>query len=225
MIQTEYSNKEAAYFSRARTDIAPLLPPTIDRVLELGCGSGSTLAWLRQTRGVGTTVGIEIEPRVAEAARSKVDHVLNLDAEREPLPAELGRFDLMLCLDVLEHFRDPWKSLAELVAAHLLPGGTVIASVPNVRHAGVILPLLFGGHWTYSESGILDRTHLRFFTRESAIELMSVGGMQVTGVIDRPLAGSRSSRLNGLTLGLFAPFLAVQILVAASHSSPPDVAL
>ncbi len=218
MSHTDYTGKEAAYFSRARTDIAPLLPAQIGRVLEFGCGSGGTLEWLKTSRGAGTTVGVEIEPGVAETARARADRILTLDAERDPLPEDLGTFDLVLCLDVLEHLRDPWRFVEGIAARHLADGGTLIASVPNIRHAGVVLPLLLGGHWRYAESGILDRTHLRFFTRESAIELLSVGDLKVCGVVDTPLAGSRSSRMNRLTLGLFGPFLNVQILVAARRS-------
>lgn len=214
----DYAGKEAAYFARARTDIAPLLPAQLDRVLEFGCGSGATLEWLRTRHSAQRTVGVEIEPKVAQEARSRVDRVLNLDAEHEPLPEDLGRFDLILCLDVLEHLRDPWRFLEKVSAQHLEPGGTVIASVPNVRHAGVVLPLLLRGRWDYTESGILDRTHLRFFTRASAIGLLSVGDLQVTAVHDAPLPGSRSGRLDRLTLGLFRPFLSVQILVSARRS-------
>lgn len=221
MNSTEYSAKDDAYFSRARTDISPLLPARIDRAIEFGCGNGATLEWLKQTRGVTTTVGVEIESRVAEMARGKVDSVLTLDAEREPLPDDMGRFDLVLCLDVLEHFRDPWRFLAMIAEERLAAGGTVIASVPNVRHAGIVLPLLLQGRWRYTDSGILDRTHLRFFTRESAIELMSSGGLHVKKVIDTPLAGSRSQRLDRLTLGLLTPFLTVQFLISASRSPGP----
>ena len=73
-----------------------------------------------------------------------------------------NHFDLIMCLDVLEHLVDPWKTLSRL-ADHLKPGGTVIASIPNVRHARNLLSLLFMGKWEYKEQRLLDKTHLRVF--------------------------------------------------------------
>jgi len=218
MSTTDYSEKDPSYFGRARKDIAPLLPSPTGRVLEFGCATGKTLEWLKRDHGASETVGVEIEPRIAELARARVDQVLNLDAEQQSLPDALGRFNLILCLDVLEHLRDPWQFLARTVERSLAPGGTVIASVPNVRHAKVIFPLVFGGHWTYTDEGLLDRTHLRFFTRESAISLMSVGDLQVSGVVTAPPPGTRTSLLNTLTLGVFSNFLNPQILVAARRA-------
>lgn len=144
-------------------------------MLEIGCGSGGTLRMLRSEQPIIRAVGFELDPDAAEHARSVFDTVYVGNAETMPLPDE--RFDLILALDVLEHLVDPWR-MARRLRALLSPGGTIIASIPNVGHYSVIWPL-FRGHWQYTDLGLLDRTHLRFFTEESARALLSVDGLRV----------------------------------------------
>jgi tRNA A58 N-methylase Trm61 len=88
----------------------------------------------------------------------------------------------MLFLDVLEHLVDPWGAV-EIFAAHLPPGGTIVASVPNIRHVSATKDLILHNRWTYADSGILDRTHLRFFVRQTAIELLDRPGLTVRRVV------------------------------------------
>lgn len=212
---TDYSDKAAQYFANARTDILPLLPNNCDTVLELGCGSGATLKWLKAGGHCRRTFGIELFEHAASLAAQGVDVVLQGDIERMQPDWPLNHFDLILCLDVLEHLVDPWQVLQRLVA-HLKPGGRVIASIPNVRNWRALGPLLFAGHWRYADSGILDKTHLRFFTRESALQLVAGSGVQVQAMHRLPLAISRKSRIaNALTLGLCREFLTLQYLIAA----------
>ena len=90
-------------------------------------------------------------------------------------------FDAVLCLDVLEHLLDPWTVL-EGLAGHLAPGGTAIVSIPNIRFHKALLPLLLWGDWAYEERGVLDSTHLRFFTRKTAMELVRGAGLEVVTV-------------------------------------------
>jgi len=170
---------DQSYYGRERKEIEPLLPATIGRVLEIGCGAGGTLRWLKSTGRAAQTFGFEYVPEAAAKAAEIADAVESGDIEAKGLPFE-GNFDLILCLDVLEHLRDPWAVVRQ-VRERLNPGGTLIISVPNVRHHSVTLPLLFGGQFRYKPAGILDRTHLRFFTRESACELLQQGGFKITG--------------------------------------------
>lgn len=165
-----------AYFGLARVEIEPLLPERAERVLEIGCGAGGTMRWLRGRRTVALAVGVEMVPAVAEVARGVFDRVECGNVEAMELPGE--GFDLILALDVLEHLVDPWRMVARLHAA-LRPGGTLLISVPNVAHVSVVLPLLFGGRWEYRDAGLLDRTHLRFFTRGSAVGLVTSSGLAV----------------------------------------------
>jgi SAM-dependent methyltransferase len=169
-----YEEKSDDYFGYARPEIAPLLPGTTKRVLELGCGSGATLKWLRAQRPVEYAVGIEMSPEASRRAASVFDLVLTNNVETMELPD--GGFDLILALDVLEHLVDPWTIVRRLHGL-LAPGGVIIASLPNVGHYSVVVPLIALGRWTYATDGLLDRTHLRFFTRRTAIELMTSSGL------------------------------------------------
>jgi 2-polyprenyl-3-methyl-5-hydroxy-6-metoxy-1,4-benzoquinol methylase len=170
-------NKEE-YYRNTRKDILPLLPEKIDRVLDVGCGAGSTLAWLKSMKGCICTIGIEPFPDAAAAARKTTDVVYEGDIEDITVPIECGSLDLVLCLDVLEHLVDPW-TVARRLQELLKPGGALIVSLPNVRNKRVVFPLLFRGKWDYRDFGVLDRTHLRFFVRETAIALVESAGLQV----------------------------------------------
>jgi SAM-dependent methyltransferase len=170
-----YSDKSSDYFSRARTEIEPLLPPNAARILEIGCGAGGTMRWLRGRRTIQYAVGIEIEPRQAELAADAFDLVLTGNAEALDVPP--GGFDLIIILDVLEHLVDPWAMVRRLHSA-LNMGGVIIASIPNVGHYSVAIPLL-KGRWEYGDFGLLDRTHLRFFTKRTAFDLMTRPGLAV----------------------------------------------
>jgi SAM-dependent methyltransferase len=185
---------QAGYYAFVRREIQPLLPFRAARVLEVGCGQAGTLAWLKDSGIAAHTMGIELDPAAAALARPRVDRLIEGDAEAaiDGLPA--GSLDLVLCLDVLEHLVDPWRAMAQLARA-LRPGGSVILSVPNIRHYSVSLPLLCSGRWQYEEAGILDRTHLRFFTRAGAAALISGAGLEADGHIDTGLEVRRRREL------------------------------
>lgn len=212
----DYETKAGAYFENVRRDIEPLLPPHAAQVLEVGCGAGATLHWLKQSGRAGRTVGVELFESAAAVARGRVDQLLVGNAETLlPGPLAPASFDLVLCLDVLEHMIDPWAFMRQ-VQALLKPDGLVIASIPNVRHLRVVLDLLLAGRWQYADDGILDRTHLRFFTRESALALMSPPGLQTTACLRRdPPRASPSGVVNLLTLGATHDLFTRGYLIAA----------
>jgi 2-polyprenyl-3-methyl-5-hydroxy-6-metoxy-1,4-benzoquinol methylase len=220
-----YVDKAEDYFSHARKEIAPFLPAQCGRVLEIGCGSGATLNWLRHDRAASFTVGVEIFEAAAQSARVCADAVYCLDYEKGELPLESGEFDVILCLDVLEHMVDPWQVITRLVSKHLVEGGTLIVSLPNVRYFSVVLPLLFLGRWDYQEEGVLDRTHLRFFTRNTAVRLLSHDQLECVRCIgfgtDWP---SLKSVLNVLTAGFFREILTYQYVLAARKIHRPKSA-
>jgi SAM-dependent methyltransferase len=173
-----YNKIRPDYFSNPRKDILPLLPQNTTTILEIGCGKGETLNWLKSIRFCRTIVGVELSPDVAKVAKEKIDFVIQGDIENIELPYPDEYFDLILCLDVLEHLRDPWSTIEKLTK-FLKTGGILIASIPNVRHYKVIIPLILFGQWNYVDSGILDKTHLRFFTKLSALQLVSSSGLKI----------------------------------------------
>lgn len=215
-----YSDKAGDYFAHARKEISHLLPKNCGRVLEIGCGSGATLGWLRQNHHAVRTVGVEIAEAAANKARSFADGVYCLDFEQHDLPGGVQKFDLVLCLDVLEHMVNPWTVVDRLATRYLETGGTLIVSLPNVRHYSVVLPLLFGGRWNYEDAGLLDRTHLRFFTKASAKALLSHPQFGPVTCTATGFDGWTAKRvLNMLTLGLFQELVTYQYFLSVSKTA------
>jgi 2-polyprenyl-3-methyl-5-hydroxy-6-metoxy-1,4-benzoquinol methylase len=158
------------------------------RVLDVGCATGF-LGKALAAQGCAV-IGVEFDPQAAAEARALVDEVVEADLNVTAL-ADLfpGRqFDAIVFGDVLEHLLDPdavLRSAVELLAA----GGAVVISIPNVAHGSLRLALL-QGRWDYLETGLLDRTHLRFFTRESVLLMVAGAGLHITdlrGTILDPL--------------------------------------
>jgi len=208
-----YADKADEYFGHARTEIIPLLPPgCVDRILEVGCGRGDTLAHLHAAGRCRWTCGVELFPEAGVAARTRLDEVYVGNIEHLELPIAPASLDVVLCLDVLEHLVDPWSTAARL-AALLKPGGVLIASIPNVRHFRVVLPLLLQGRWKYADFGLMDRTHLRFFTRDSAIELLETAGLRVDAVQHSGLESVHKKALAMLSFGALEPLFVFQYLL------------
>jgi 2-polyprenyl-3-methyl-5-hydroxy-6-metoxy-1,4-benzoquinol methylase len=214
MAQT-YDDKTTNYFAAARVEIEPLLVPKAARLLEVGCGAGQTLRWLKETGRVERGWGLELFEAAAEAARAHFDVVQVGDAEKLIDHAYEGmQFDLVMCLDVLEHMIDPWRFVDKL-QHFVAPGGKLILSVPNIRCLQVLLPLLVLGRWRYTHDGILDRTHLRFFTRESAIELATPPQLRFEQCLPHVWPRTRLARFNKLTFGAFSSLAAKQFVVSS----------
>jgi 2-polyprenyl-3-methyl-5-hydroxy-6-metoxy-1,4-benzoquinol methylase len=220
----------SGYFETLRDEIEPLVPTSLALVMDVGCGAGVTSSWLKQIRPDITTVGVEIDESIAATAAKVVDTVLVVDLDKglEPLRGYTGRVDLLLLMDVLEHLRDPWTRLTEFRDL-LTPTGVVIASIPNVRNLKVLRPLLLKGQWQYQSSGILDRTHLRFFTRGTVLELFAGAGYEIqklafTGPLQasriKSLAGGLAFVGNKMLGGLLRDFLAHQYVVRAVARGP-----
>lgn len=176
-----------ASFKYTRYDEAPgsthnlvvELVPEGSSVLEFGCATGYMSEVLVERRGARVT-GIELDPLAADAASAYCERVVVGDAETLDLGEHLGdeRFDAVLFADVLEHLRDP-AAMLERVRPFVSEGGAVVASIPNIAHVSVRLALL-AGEFRYRELGLLDDTHLRFFTRESIVDLFESAGLVVS---------------------------------------------
>jgi 2-polyprenyl-3-methyl-5-hydroxy-6-metoxy-1,4-benzoquinol methylase len=208
-----YAEKTVEYFSRARTEIEPLLPnkPGLPlRALEIGCSEGHTLEWLKKTGYCNWTAGVEPYAELRTDPGS-VDQFFKLDIEKTLPDLPPGSIDLMVCLDVLEHLVNPWETIRRLDPL-LKPGGLWIISVPNIRNYHILVDLAFKGKFNYTESGILDRTHLRFFTRASAVELAESAGAKVTKQIGTETNRWQKRLLTACGLG---DLLAKQFILAA----------
>lgn len=159
------------------------------RVLEVGCSVGHVTEHL--VANDNTVVGIEIDPDAAAEARRFATTVHVADLDRTPIDDLVdGPFDVVVFGDVLEHLREP--SAALLAACRVLsPDGSVVVSIPNIAHADMRLMLL-EGRWEYQEHGLLDDTHLRFFTREGLRSLLAGADLVATAIerVTCPMFGS-----------------------------------
>jgi 2-polyprenyl-3-methyl-5-hydroxy-6-metoxy-1,4-benzoquinol methylase len=163
-----------------------------NRVLEIGCASGHVTRAL-VARG-NTVVGVDIDAAAAEKAAEHAERVVVGDVENMDLDAELSgdRFDVAVLGDVLEHLRNPVAVLRS-VRRLLAPKGFIVISLPNVAHLDLRLMLL-SGRWEYRDLGLMDQSHLRFFTRASARDLVATAGFAVVD-IDRVVVPAFATEL------------------------------
>lgn len=208
-----YETKTPQYFAGSREDFLAFLPQNPQaRILEAGCGFGETGRRALELGKCGTYVGIEISPKAAEIAAKNISQVLAGNVETMALPFEAGSFDALLISEVLEHLVDPWATLKRL-APLLREGAKVMASSPNVSHYRIILSLL-RGEWKLTDVGVMDRTHLRWFTPQSYREMFEAAGFTLTNVGPiAPLAG-KARLFDALTFGKCQHLLMRQIKVA-----------
>ncbi len=165
------SNDFESYFEKERHEMLNYIPQEASIILDVGCAVGSFGQLLKEKRSVEVW-GVEINEYAASIAAQKLDKVI-CGAFDKSLNLPNRKFDCIVFNDVLEHLVDPYSAL--IYSKELLrDGGTVVASIPNVRYFDNIWKLLVHRDWKYTEHGILDRTHLRFFTRKSILSTFEI---------------------------------------------------
>lgn len=168
-----------SYYSNARLDLISLIERNSDEeihVLEVGCGTGSTLEAIKAAYPNAIVKGIEIVSEVAAEGAKKMDIICG-NIETMDLPYENNYFDYVIFGDVIEHLTYPEIVLIRL-KEYLRKGGCIISSIPNLMNAEVIYNLL-RGNFTYQEAGIRDKTHLRFFTYSEIVNMFERCGYDV----------------------------------------------
>lgn len=186
-----YDAKAASYFANARRDwVGPMAANPRRVVLELGCGNGATGALALREGKCGAWVGIERQGAAAGEAAGVLSDVLVGDVDSLDIPYAEASFDLLVMGEVLEHLPDPEATLRRL-ARLVKPGGEVLASTPNISHWGVIAGLL-AGRFDYEAEGVMDRTHLKWFTPRSLKRAFEQAGLVEVRV--QPLGWSARSR-------------------------------
>jgi len=210
----------SSYYFHSRPELRVLVPVDAQRILDVGCGAGELGRLLKAERPGVTVAGIELERTVAAVASAVLDRVICGDAEDIEIPFQPGDFDCVIFADVLEHMRNPVDTIRRYTSL-LRPGGSVVASVPNIAHLSVILNLL-RHRWFYSERGLLDKGHVRFFTRSSVLELFeSLGFRKITlereyRLTDRPAEHSHQTTARFFARILLGDHLAYRFYVLAS---------
>ena len=178
--QSTSSEKKAnsnLYYSHTRPEIVELVPVSAARILDVGCGAGALGAFIKSQRTVEVH-GVELMNDAAIKAEACLDKVWNRPIELALPELANDYYDCIVAADVLEHVIDPWAVLTAL-KEKLSPNGKMVVSLPNVQNWEVVSNLL-EGKWDYRSEGILDRTHLHFFTRKSVEELFWNAGLCIT---------------------------------------------
>lgn len=178
-VEALYKEKDKVrnYYTLAREDVVRFLERfqrqdgrKLQRVLEIGCSGGGTGRLVKQRLGVQYYAGVELMPEAAaEAAQHldwvKCDNIEAMIAEGRLGELPEGPFDAILFLDVLEHLYNPWEVVAQ-VSKLLAPKGLLVGSIPNAGNLYVLWKLM-RDQFEYEDEGLLDRTHLRFFTLQT----------------------------------------------------------
>ncbi len=144
-------------------------------VLDVGCSDGIQGKYLKKEKGC-RVYGVDISRQAILEARKNLDKAVVMDIERDSFPFK-EKFDVILFSDILEHLVSP-EAVLRKFRTHLKKGGLVVAAIPNVANLKVRLSLLLG-RWEYRELGILDKTHLRFFTQKTARRLFKDSGLAI----------------------------------------------
>lgn len=173
----DYENKPVDYYSNVREEMLKYLPPDARRIIDIGCGNGA-FGRAIQNKQNAEVWGLELMPKEAKEAEKHLDTVFSgpVEDHLEALPKEF--FDVIYLNDVLEHLVDPYKVLKSL-KNNLTPNGVVISSIPNIRYHNALIKLLVKKDWEYEDFGVMDHTHLRFFTGKSIRRMYEGLGYEV----------------------------------------------
>ena len=198
------------YYCNLRPEMLGILPDSNNNILEIGCGAGK---FSMQVKVAGERWGVEPDNDAASGARKSLTKVLHgtyMDVKGE-LPDDY--FDLIICNDVIEHMEDHDDFLNDIKSV-MTKDGVLVASVPNVRFYKNLRDVLFRKDWKYVDSGVLDRTHLRFFTFKSMQCSLVDHGFSIQHMqgLNSAITGSLSPK------GIFRQLFLMSIIVLSLFS-------
>lgn len=209
-----YAVKPASYFSKARADFVDRLPRDASaQILEIGCGTGATGALAMSEGCCGRYVGVELFESAAVEAREVLSEVITGNVETLEFDFQPAMFDAIIFSEVLEHLVEPGEVVKRL-ARYVRPGGMLLASSPNISHWRVVRELIMG-RFTLADQGVFDRTHLRWFTPLSFVDLAEKAGFDVEEVGPVTAFSARTELISKLTGGRFDHLFMTQIAIIA----------
>lgn len=177
-----YEHKNQRYSSRIRWEIISLIPKGDHKVLDIGSGAGCTLRKLKALGKASEIVGIDINQKAAKDSSDHLDRLFIGDVETIDLPYPEKYFDYILLADVLEHLINPRKVLRK--SRNLLSDdGYIIATIPNIKHYSILLGLVLFDEFKYTDNGVLDKSHLRFFTKKEIINMFRHEQLEVADLV------------------------------------------
>jgi 2-polyprenyl-3-methyl-5-hydroxy-6-metoxy-1,4-benzoquinol methylase len=207
-----FRNSGDRYYNMFKSGIASLIPEGSHVILDMGCAAGVLGRRLKELNKAKEVVGVEIFKEAADEAAKHYETIHQGDIEELKLPYK-NYFDFVVCADILEHLRDPWNILGQ-IHTWLKNDGSVIICIPNVRYWRVLRDLIFHGSWQYMNAGILDKTHLRFFTRRSFLGPLAEAGFEVQ-YMRMEIIGIKHEIANRITCRLFEEFMGRQVIIVA----------
>ena len=206
LIEEMYLTKENSYFSLEREMFKNAIKEKNISILDIGCGTGVLGLYFRQNQNC-TVSGIEINNAAYLESIKNLDHVIKGNVETLDIPYENNKFDYIVMGDVLEHLINPMGTIKKIIK-FLKPGGKILITVPNVRHWSILISLIFKDKWKYESWGLLDYTHLRFFTKKSLHKMLNDNSFNLVKSSRVIQKKSKSSIFNFFTFGLFSGLLA-----------------
>ncbi|MCL5411593.1 MAG: class I SAM-dependent methyltransferase [Patescibacteria group bacterium] len=216
MIEDFYKTKQDPYFSGVRSELLPFFEGKNKKILDVGCGTGAILRELKRLGIAKEIVGVEIHKESAKAAEKFLDKVFVGNVEELTLPYK-NYFDYIILADVIEHTSDPWETVNRAVG-YLKKDGYLILSIPNIRNWRIFREVFLKGSFEYKEAGVMDRGHLRFFTKKSIEKLLSCLDFRVVDLrINVAFDNRKQDWLNRLMFGQLGRLFIEQYLVKATR--------
>lgn len=208
------SKEQLGYFTGKRPEMLQFIPKEAKKVLEIGCSDGSFGTTVKNEKQAEVW-GIELDEKAGAVAKTRLDKVFigNLEDNFTSLPEKY--FDCIIFNDVLEHLMDPWAVL-KTMKRFLTENGQLIASIPNFCFWANLVQIVMKGDWQYESSGILDYTHIRFFTKKSINRMFLEAGfdnISIHGI--NPDNNIKFKLLNLLMLGTIKDFQYPQFACSA----------
>jgi len=211
----QYGAKPTGYYEMDRSEMLGFVPSGARSLLEVGCGSGAFGHLIKKTLADCEVWGIEPDPSAAAVAQGRLDNVINGTFPAGADAIQGKRFDVICFNDVLEHLANPEKALMA-TKEFLTDGGVVVASIPNILYFYQILEIVLEQDWRYQVAGILDNTHLRFFTKKSIVRLFESSGFEIDEIKGiNSCYGIKYRVANLITLGRLIDWKYIQFGVRA----------
>jgi len=206
---------DEGYFENKRPEIIELIEKESKLILDVGCGKGYLGRELKNIYPQCKVIGIEYNDEIAKQAKLNIDDVYVGDVQNMNLNLDKSTLDAIIFADILEHIIDPSSVLIRL-KQYLKNGGYIIASIPNMRHYTVIMRLIKRG-WMYDEYGHFDKTHIRFFSLHSMIQLIKDAGYMIELIKPRIVASKKMKILNFMLFDRLQEFIAFQYIIKARN--------